>query len=99
MAYLFKIDGKLVFPTEEALLITPYKEIWERDTSKGKENAIKEFSYIEFMVSKLATNPYKGYSDDIRGKVIIKDTFKGIDWKPDKLIIDGIDRFEKSLPE
>lgn len=94
MAYLFKIEGKLVFPTEETLLTTPYKEIWERDKSKDKDIAMKEFSYIEFMTSQLQTNPYKGYSDDIRGEIIIKEVFAGITWKPDDLVKEGIKRFE-----
>lgn len=96
MAYLFKIEGKLVVPTEEALLIPPFKDIWERDKNKGKEVAMKEFSFIEFMVSKLATNPYKGYSDDVRAQVIIKEIFKEEKtWSPDKLVTEGIERFEK----
>ena len=35
MAYLFKVEGKTVYPNDEVLLISPFKEIWERDKSKG----------------------------------------------------------------
>ena len=59
MAYLFKIEGKAVFPNEETLLIEPFKSIWERDTSKNKEYALEDFAYIEFITSLLKTNPYR----------------------------------------
>ena len=94
MSYLFKIEDKIVQPTEEALLISPFKEIWERDKSKGKEIALKEFAFIEFTVSLLASNPYKGYSESIRDTVVIEDLFKGEKWIPDSLIKQGQYKFE-----
>ena len=48
MAYLFKVEGKTVYPNDEVLLISPFKEIWERDKSKGKDVARQEFSYIVY---------------------------------------------------
>ena len=59
MAYLFQINGRAVFPNAETILISPFKDIWERDLSKNKENAIQEFAYIEFMTSMLKSNPYR----------------------------------------
>lgn len=94
MSYLFKIEDKIVQPTEEVLLISPFKEIWERDKSKGKEIALKEFAFIEFTVSLLASNPYKGYSESIRDSIVQQDIFKDIEWKPDKLIEEGKKKFE-----
>ena len=37
MAYLFQINGRAVFPNAETILISPFKDIWERDLSKDKE--------------------------------------------------------------
>lgn len=66
MAFLFVIENSVAKPNTETLLISPFKEIWERDTSKDKSKAIKEFTFIELMSSKKKTNPYSGYSDSIR---------------------------------
>ena len=68
MALLFEVNGNAVIPTTEARLVEPYKTLWERDTTDTKEFAIRDFSFIEFMVSKKRTNPYAGYSDEERLK-------------------------------
>lgn len=94
MAHLFKVESNVVFPNEETLLIYPYKDIWERDTSKGKELALKELAYIEFMSSLLATNPYSGYTEDLRKEVIVKDIFKGEVWSPDELVLAGVEHIK-----
>lgn len=95
MAYLFKIEGKVVQPTEEALMINPFKQIWERDKSKGKEIALKEFAFIEFSVSLLASNPYKGYSESIREGIIIDELFGKDKWKPDDIVKEGQKKLDK----
>lgn len=86
MAYLFKVEGKTVYPNDEVLLISPFKEIWERDKSKGKDVARQEFSYIEFMTSYLKSNPYKGYAAEIKHKVIKEAVIKEDKWEVDDLI-------------
>lgn len=90
MSFLFKIEGMAVMPNPETLLISPFKEIWERDKSKKKELAIKEFSYIEFMTSMLRSNPYREYPEDRKHKVILEAIFKEAKWKPDHLIYDAM---------
>jgi len=86
MAYLFRVEGKVVKPTDEILQIHPFKDIWERDSSPNKEVALQEFAYIEFMTSSLRTNPYRGYTEDKKEDIIIKDVFKSKKWTPDELI-------------
>jgi len=88
MAFLFIVENGVAKPTTEALLISPFKEIWERDTSEYKTEAIRDFSFIEFMTSKKDTNPYAGYDDNVR-----YDTLKGIyypDSEPDNLVEQGL---------
>lgn len=92
MAYLFEVVNKIVVPTDEVLQVPPFKEIWERDKSPKKEVAIQEFTYMEFMTSSLATNPYRGYSEDKKEAVIRKDVIKEKNWKPDKLIEEGMEK-------
>lgn len=99
MAYLFKIEGKAVFPTTEILLVNPFKEIWARDKTKGKSEAMEDFAYIEFMTSMLKSNPYKGYSTEVKEKVIIADVITRKDWKPDQLILEGMEYIFKQQKE
>lgn len=95
MALLFIIEGKVVKPYPETLLIPPFQDIWCRDDSKGKEIALKEFTYIEFMSSKFKSNPYKGYTPTERSKKIIEDCIMLEDWKPDAMVQAGIDKCEE----
>lgn len=66
MSLLFEVNGKAVVPTTEVRLIEPFKTIWERDSKESKEDALRDFAFIEFMVSKKKTNPYAGYSEEER---------------------------------
>ena len=89
MALLFTVENGIAKPTTEALLLSPYKEIWERDKSKDKQLAIKEFTYIEFMTSQLETNPFNGYADEVRHTILQMKLFNE-SWKPDLLIEKGM---------
>lgn len=85
MAFLFAVENHIAKPNTETLLISPFKEIWERDKSEGKEIALKELTFVEFMSSKKKTNPYAGYEDDKRFNKL-KETLFEEDWEPDELI-------------
>ena len=90
MAFLFKVEEKVVFPNEETLLISPYKEIWERDTSKNKEFALEEFAYIEFMVSMKKSNPYRQYDESRKDSVVRAAVITQENWEPDELVIEAM---------
>ena len=94
MAYLFIIEDKRVFPTEETLCTPPFKDIWERDKSKDKDIAMKEFAFIEFMTSHLRSNPYKGYTEKVRFEVLCRDIMKDPKYKPDDLVKQGLKAIE-----
>lgn len=86
MSFLFKIEGKVVMPNAETLLISPFKEIWDRDKSKGKEIAVSEFAYIEFMTSMLRSNPYREYPENRKEEKIREDIIRNKNWNPDEMI-------------
>ena len=90
MALLFHIDGYKVTPYPEALLISPFKEIWERDTSKSKTRAYKDFAYIEFMGSLMKSNPFHQYPKEEKERLIKNRVIRDSKYKPDKLVLDGI---------
>lgn len=95
MSLLFQIEGKAVFPNSETLLISPFKEIWDRDRTPGKENAIQEFAYIEFMTSMLKSNPYREYPEDRKDTVIRADIITQIDWQPDDLVLQAMEKVKE----
>jgi len=102
MSWLFKIEGKKVFPNEETLLTSPFNQIWDRDENEDKDLAMREFAYIEFMTSQLKSNPYKGYSEKIRDVKLREDIIIDSDWNPDSLVEQGmqkIDEFQKEGSE
>lgn len=96
MAFLFTVEDKSVRPNTETLLISPFKEIWERDETPQKMTAIDELTYIEFMTSNKKSNPYKGYSESLRHGKVKQDIF-GQDsyWQPDDLVKAGIKKMEE----
>lgn len=91
MSYLFIIEGRSVFPHPEALLIRPFKQIWAKDKTKGKEQALLEFAYMEFMVSMRKSNIYSGYRVEDKPHKILKGIGMKAGWKPYKLILEGIE--------
>lgn len=100
MAHLFIIENGVAKPTPEILLVSPFKDIWERDKTTGKGKAIKEFSYIEFMSSKKASNPFKGYEEEARDLAVRREVFAdNTKWKPDAQVKRGIRWIEKVQTE
>jgi len=95
MAYLFEVQEKRVYPYPETLIVSPFKEIWNRDRSQKKERALEELAYIEFMSSKLKSNPYKGYPESTRPSKIVLDIMKDKSWKPDVKVKEGIKKIEE----
>lgn len=86
MSILFNVEGKAVFPNPETLLLSPFKEIWERDKKKNKEFALEDLAYIEFISSMKATNPYRQYAENKKKEEVTKDIITRKNWKPDELI-------------
>ena len=72
---IFIIEGAAVKTTTQILLISPFKEIWEEDKSRGKGVAMQIFSYIEFMISKKKTNPFKEYAPEKKERAIVDKIF------------------------
>jgi hypothetical protein len=96
---LFTIENNIVRPTPHALLLSPFKELWERDTSSKKERAIQDFSYIEFVCSMRKSNPFSGYTDDVKASQVAKIIYKDEYYKPDELQEECIEFYIKLRDE
>ena len=82
----FDIQGDEVTFTPEFLAVPEFKEIWNRDKSKHKQQAIKELSYIVFLCDNTVYNPYRGYSEEVREDILKEDFMRDKKWKPDEKI-------------
>jgi hypothetical protein len=96
---IFEIDGSIVRPVKDILLIYPFNEIWNRDETKHKSIAINELAYIYYLVSPKKTNPYSGYSNELKSKKIIEGIWKQVEWTPDDLVKEAIATYAKWLEE
>lgn len=79
---LFKYEGYNLTISEEAIVLKPFKTIWDRDKSKNKEKAIQELGYIYFMED--PRSDYLTYIDEESRREQIK-VGEGLpdSWKPD----------------
>jgi hypothetical protein len=92
MARLFNISGVDIVLDPTILAVPAFKKIWNRDKSKGKEQATLELSYIVFLCD--YSSPYKDLHEDIKEQTIIKDLFKK-EWKPDEDVRAAIEKYNQ----
>lgn len=86
------VDGKVVLNADE-LSIPVFKNIYDSDKTKDKQDALNKISYIIYMYK--WNSPYMSYLDDnMRHSIICKDIFNNESWQPDALTKTGIDRFK-----
>lgn len=90
---LFKLEKNKVVVNAPALTIKDFKALWSRDTSKTKEKAIREFSYIYFLVD--WNSVYQSIAEDERHAMLKEDLDLGDTWEPDHLVIQAKKRYEE----
>lgn len=85
---LFRYEGYNLTISEEAMMLKPFKDLWRRDKSKGKDKALQELAYIYFMED--SRSDYQIYVDKEERSRQVK-LGEGIpeSWKPDKLVTDA----------
>lgn len=90
---LFEIVSNTPTVTTECLMISPFKEIWERDKSKNKDKAYPELQYIYFNADYKSL--YLAFDKDTREEKLLEDFIKDKKWKADKLVCDGIKKYKE----
>ena len=85
---LFRYEGYNLTISEEAFMLKPFRDIWKRDKSKGKDKALQELAYIYFMED--SRSDYQIYVDKEERSNQVK-LGEGIpeSWKPDKLVTEA----------
>jgi len=92
---LFDIRGEEVILNAQVLGIPAFKDLYERDKTKGKKVAYKEISYVTFLCDNTTDNMYRGYDESDRERILKRDFIRDKNWKPDKLILDAIKKFKE----
>lgn len=97
MIRLFKYEGYNVTVEPEALMLAPFKAIWERDKNEDKHIAMQELAFIYFM-----GDPRSDYQYIVDEEERIKEIKKGQGmpnkWKPDKVIKRALDFYNSFKP-
>ena len=94
---LFKYDGDKITISEEALLLKPLTEIWQRDKSKNKDRALQELGYIYFMSDPRSDYQYL-VDEEERSKSIKEGEGIPNSWNPDKVVLDAITFYKSFKP-
>lgn len=89
MVRLFNLDGYEVTVDPEALVLKPFKKIWDRDKTKGKNIAKQELAYIYFMGDPRSDYQYI-VDEDSRSKEVIQGLGMPIKWKPDTVVNEAL---------
>ena len=94
---LFRYEGYKLHISEEAFVLKPFKELWNRDKSKNKDKALQELAYVYFMCDPRSDYQYIVDEDD-RAKAIKEG--EGIDskWKPDNKVIMAMEFYKQFKP-
>lgn len=95
---IFVIQNKQVKVNPEALLFREFAAIWERDTTEKKETAMELLTYLTFLCSWKATNPFSGYSDEERPGKISLHLFNNEEYDPrenDLLLQAAIEKYDE----
>lgn len=83
---IFIVENNIIKPSQHALLIEPFSNIWERDSSPKKEEAIRDYTFIELMGSLKKSNVFAGYSKDERRVKTLEYLSKVDEYTPDGLV-------------
>lgn len=97
MVKLFKYEGYEVTIEPEALMLAPFKALYNRDKSKDKSVAKQELAYLYFMGDPRSDYQYL-VDAEVRSEEIIKGLGMPKNWKPDKEIERALAFYESFKP-
>lgn len=97
MIKLFKRDGYEIKVEPEALLLKPFKKIWNRDRSKDKNRAMQELGFIYFVCD--PRSDYQYLVDlDTRMESVKQGEGLPNDWSPDQTVKEAMEFYSSFKP-
>ena len=97
MIKLFKYEGYSVTVEPEAIMLAPFKAIWDRDKRKDKSMAMQELAYIYFMSDPRSDYQYL-VDEEVRKEEVIKGLGMPAKWKEDDVIKRALKFYESFKP-
>lgn len=97
MIKLFNYSGYTVSVEPEALMLAPFKAIWDKDKTKDKAMAMQELAYIYFMGDPRSDYQYI-VDEEERAKEVKKGLGLPAKWKEDKVVRRAIDFYNSFKP-
>ena len=97
MIKLFKLEDYEVVVEPEALLLKPFKTLWDRDKRKDKSMAKQELAFI-FFVSDPRSDYQYIIDRETRESQVILALGMPEKWKPDKKVYEALDFYESFKP-
>ena len=97
MIKLFKYEGYKMVIEPEALLLKPFKQIWQRDRTQNKDKAMMELGFIYFFCD--PRSDYQYLTDEEQRKQAIKEG-EGLPekWEPDKVVLNAMEFYNSFKP-
>ena len=86
------IEGNIVI-SPEALCISPFSELWQKDKSKGKALATRQIKYIWFYSD--FNSPYFQDPESDRHNLILMDVIKDKDFEVTEEVKEGIKKYKQ----
>jgi len=81
-----------MIPDPVLMLVPEFKKIWDRDKTKSKEKAKREFAYIYFIAD--YKSEYNTFGLEKEESIAI-DIMKDKEYIPDDVVIEAIEKYEK----
>lgn len=96
---LFEMVNGYAMPSIHALLIRPFKDMWEQDTSKNNVECIKIFTYVELMCSPKKSNPFIGCAEDERSAKVKKEVWGDENYPTGVDVVMAVLKYKELLSE
>lgn len=94
---LFELINGKAFPSIHALMIQPFKGIWEADTSEQKNEAINIFTYVELLCSPKKSNPFYGIAVEDRPSRVKKEVWGDSPPENPSKIMEAVMKYKEML--
>jgi len=91
---LFEIKANQVTFAPQALLLKPFKEIWDCDVSKDKTNATRELAYVYYMADDRSDFQYM-LDDEERHDAVVQFVMLPDGWKAPNYIDKALEFYRK----
>ena len=91
---LIEFDGLDFKIADEALLVRPIRELFQKDKSKKKEEFWRQISYLWFMCDPRSSYMYLTDEKERAAEVKMQEGFEDT-WKPSPLLVSAMEQYRK----